>query len=228
MHRGYRIVIGMATMPEREKHLARTLESLNGQTMPYDAFYLYDNSVEPYNATDNGKFYGLTKEKEPCYYLTCDDDLIYPPTYIEDIVKWVDEFGGVCSLHGRKLHGRHNSYYRAPHEVLMCSHYVAGLHHVHVVGTGVSAWHTSYFNPKSIFKDKRQKMTDLLLSHLAAKQDVPLWVLGHPNNYIQVQYLNPTRTIHGQMHKSDDSVQAQIANQILSIHETNSKQQRSR
>jgi len=108
-------VVGMATFKGREKAVDTAINSLSNQV---DEIILYDNEVNP-DLTDNGKFYGLSLQKEPCYYFTCDDDLFYPSNYVETMIESIERLGGIVTHHGRKLKGLYLSYYRG-HENFRC------------------------------------------------------------------------------------------------------------
>ena len=45
------------------------------------------------NLTDNGKFLGLETLTKPEYYLTLDDDIVYPRNYARKTVENIDRFG---------------------------------------------------------------------------------------------------------------------------------------
>jgi len=180
-----RVVVGMATMKGREGQCLMALNSLSEQTKRPDAIYVYDNAKLP-NLTDNGKFYGLTLEPEPCIYLSCDDDLIYPPTYVADMVAAVEQFGGIVTHHGRKLRGKGLSYYTA-HAWFSCLKEVAENVVLDVPGTGVSAWNTGEVGLRSIIKARPFKMTDVHVGLFAAQKGYTITLLKHKSGYIKQQ-----------------------------------------
>jgi hypothetical protein len=202
-------VIGIATFKGREPYLAKALESLQGQA---DHIHVWDNNVEPVDLTDNGKFYFLKLYKEPVYYFSCDDDIIYPPTYISDMVAKIEQHGCIVTHHGRKLLGLNRSYYRG-HEVFRCleaNHYEG---QIHVAGTGVTGFRTDYINPTDIWKCKDQKMSDLVFSIEAAKQRKKIVVLQHDRGYLKYLNVPPSQTIHG-TESNREQRQIEIANDI--------------
>ena len=108
-----KVVISLTTLPTRLDKLLVTLKSLNNQTVPPDEIYLtLPINCERLNMkytdiTDQVKNlctivkidqdYGpitkivgaLKKEKDPdTIIITVDDDIIYPPTLIEDLMYW--------------------------------------------------------------------------------------------------------------------------------------------
>jgi len=203
-------------MAGRETQCANALASIMEQTLPADEVYLYNNATARVDLTDNGKFYGLTFETEPCYYLTCDDDIIYPVSYIADMVAALDSFASGCIVthHGRILGPPCPTYYRNPlSRFYAFTDPLRAATRLDVAGTGVSAFRTDHINPVSIVTDPRHKMTDLLISELAAMQGVRIIAIPRKTGYLRVQFISPDQTIFGGQHKADH-VQAEIANRI--------------
>ena len=207
-----KIVVGIATHSGREETLNKTIESLFKYV---DDIWVYDNEKEPYNATDNGKFRFLEYYQKPIYALTCDDDIIYPPDYVDTLLDGVEKHGTICSFHGRKLRGLNLSYYRG--------HVSYGFNKncpvtcgIDVAGTGVTGWRTDQFNPLSIWKAEDNRMSDLVFSLEAAKQGIGITHLGHAGGWIKEQHIPLENTIHGTEHKRE-SRQIEIANEIYRI-----------
>lgn len=205
-------IIGIATMPGREEVLEQTLESLKGQA---DDIRVYDNSKGT-NYTDNGKFFFLKDYSEPIYYFSCDDDIYYPPTYIKDMVFWIDRLNAIVTHHGRILVREIGTYYRGGHTTFRCTGIVNQVKKIDVAGTGVSGWRTDYFNPVNLYKAKDQRMSDLVFSLEAMKQGKDIYVLEHGAGYIKALFVPPNQTIHGQESRKDVR-QGQIANEIFKL-----------
>lgn len=175
-----KIVVGMATFRGRERCVQEAIDSLVNQV---DEIVLYDNESNP-DLTDNGKFYGLNILEEDCYYLSCDDDLIYPADYANRMVEAIERKGGIVSHHGRILLGQNRSYYTG-HKTFHCLKYNNSEARIDVAGTGVSGWKTSEFNPKHLAFAKDKRMSDIIFSLEAARQRVPIHVLRHRGGYIK-------------------------------------------
>ena len=209
------IVIGIATFKGREKALERCIESLNKQTIPYSEIHIYNNE-ENVDLTDNGKFYGLLSEKaNDCYYFSCDDDLIYPPTYISDMVQAIEQHKCIVTHHGRKLRGTNRDYYRGHYSLRCLARNVREME-IDVAGTGVTAFSTEYFNPRGIIFDKRHRMSDCLFSLLAAQQQKKIIILKHLLGYIKQSEVDETKSCFGREHKNC-KLQNQIADEIFTI-----------
>ena len=177
------IFIGMATYngQGRAKSLSQAVASLMGQGAK---LHLYDNSIELINTADNGKFFGLSQINEPCYYFTCDDDLIYPPSYIPDMIAKIEEHKSIVTHHGRLLTREGIPYYRG-HKSFRCLNDVSMDEQIDVAGTGVTAFDTEYFNPTELWKAPDLRMSDLLFSLEAKKQGKQIMVLKHQTGYIR-------------------------------------------
>lgn len=206
-----KVVANIATFKGREKYLEKTIESLKNQV---DIINIYDNEINP-DLTDNGKFYFLQKYKEPVYYLTCDDDIIYPPTYAEDMVKAIKECKSIVTHHGRKLQRKGVSYYRG-HIAYACTKLVNKKRIIDVAGTGVTGFSTEYFNPVNLYKSNDKKMSDLVFSLEARKQKKIITLLPHRAGYIIAQPIPREQTIYGN-HCNNDERQSILADEIQSL-----------
>jgi len=208
-----KVIVGIATMKGREKQLKRAIRSLESQA---DQIIVYNNDAKGNtNYTDNAKFYALKNVKKPCYYFSCDDDIEYPPTYIEDMCEEIDKHNCIVTHHGRKLVSKDVSYYSG-HDSFGCLRSNAVCKEIDVAGTGVTAFHTNYFNPTGIHKAKDQRMSDLVFSLEAAKERKRIVVLPHEKNYFRELHVPVNQTIWGTEHKNE-SRQIEIANEILSL-----------
>lgn len=206
-------IAAIATMPGREEFLKKTIESLRGQV---DEIRLYDNGKESVDLTDNGKFYFLKEYNEPVYYFSCDDDIIYPPTYIRDMIAAIDRYKSIVTHHGRKLTRKGVSYYRGGHVAYRCTGHVTRARTIDVAGTGVTGFRTDYFNPVNIYKSKHKCMSDLVFSMEARKQKKMIVVLPHKAGYIQAQKVPREKTIFGN-HVLNDAEQSALADELQSL-----------
>lgn len=179
---GTPIIVGIATFKGRELLLEKTIESLKGQC---DKIIVYDNEVNK-DLTDNGKFYGLNYMNKPSYYFSCDDDIIYPPNYIQHTVQAIDKHQCIITYHGRKLLGKGLDYYRG-HQSWGAFRSVTDQMFIDVAGTGVTAFKTDYFNPISLLTSEHKKMSDVIFSLEAVKQNKKILLLPHSHDWIVEQ-----------------------------------------
>lgn len=215
MINGKQIIIGLATFEGREEALKIMLKSIQEQTIQPDHIYLYDNSKHTEDLTDNGKFRYLENINQPAYYFSMDDDLKYHRTYIEDMIKAVDEYKCIVTHHGRKLLALNRNYYRG-HKAFHCLHNQPLKQLIDVAGTGVTAFDTSYFKPDTIYKSKDMRMSDLIFSLEAAKQNKDIMVLSHIAGYIQQIDIDHSKSCFTTQLNNCDR-QNQIANEIINI-----------
>lgn len=208
------VVIGMATYngKGRDKSIVDAIESLRGHGAK---LMLYNNTNKPVNLTDNGKFYGLSQLKEPCYYFTCDDDLIYPVNYIPDMIEKIKEHQCIVTHHGRILTDEGVPYYKG-HKSFRCLNDVSKDEQIDVPGTGVTAFDTSYFNPTGLWKAPDLMMSDLVFGLEAKKQDKKIMVLKHKTGYIRhTTHVNLKDTIWAKEQGSQR--QTELADEILKL-----------
>lgn len=205
-----KIIAGMATFDARMSFAEKAIDSLRSQV---DEIYLYNNSINE-DLTDKGKFYGLTQVDEPCYYFSCDDDIIYPVDYVRKMVMWLERFNGnaIVTHHGRILRGVERHYY-TEHFTFACMKSVGGVKKIDVPGSGVAAWRTDKFDARPILESSDQRMSDLLLGIEAARQQMPVYILPHHKGYFEDLRVPAELTCFGNEHKAPIR-QGQLADEI--------------
>ena len=111
-----RITFNMATMPERIDGAIKTIDSIYEQAdlvriylNNFDVIpeYFNKDKIECYQGKDlksSGKLF-FANNSDDEYYFCVDDDLIYPKTYADDMIKKLNEYNDnvVVSLHGKIL-----------------------------------------------------------------------------------------------------------------------------
>lgn len=166
--------------------------------------------------TDNAKFYFLSDRPE--FYFMMDDDLVYPPDYVDRMKQWlIQNPDTVVTHHGRILTGAGQRYYRGGHRELRCLGEVKQIERIDVCGTGVTAFRTDYINPQGLHEDERQLMSDLIFSECMAYNGVEIYCLDHSYGYFK--YLEPPKgtTIYERFAGNDISLQNSIADNIYTI-----------
>lgn len=214
--------VNIATMPSRLNQLKQTIESLEAQ---FDEVRIYLNGFDKIptwlkaytiasgdDLTDNGKFYFLQFAQDE-YYFTCDDDIIYPPTYADDMVQKIDELGTIVTHHGRILQAEDVSYYRG-HEFFHCANDQTEQKIIDVPGTGVTAFDTRYFKPTELYKSPFKCMSDIVFGLEAKKKGKKVTVLPHACGYIRP--LPVEDSIYAK-HRNNELVQINLANQIYDL-----------
>lgn len=214
----HKIVVGIATMNSRKNSLNKVIDCLNKQTVKPDKICIYNNDENEFNATDNGKFYYFTTEEsknEDVIFLSMDDDIYYPQNYVETMVEAVIKHQTIVTHHGRLLSGLDRNYYRG-HTQFRCLDVNPYEREIDIAGTGVTAFHTSYFKPSNVFHSEFKRMSDCIFSLEAAKQNKKIIVLKHPYDYFKDicdDVLNSC--FFNELNKCDK--QNEIANEIYKI-----------
>jgi hypothetical protein len=207
------ITANLATIKSRKDTLQQVIDSLKNQV---DVVRVYANDYLPdvkdaqvftgCDYTDNSKFFWLPKSRG--IYLSCDDDLIYPPDYVETIIKGMWKYPGCwITFHGRKLLGYGLDYYRG-HMVYQCLKDVKGDYELDIPGTGVSAFHTDDFK-FDMQEWKHQRMSDIMAGQEIAKRRKKIICLGHEAGWIQ-HLENKSTIYHEEIGKPLQSQQADL------------------
>lgn len=220
------ITIGLASLPERINSLERTLDSLylqadmifcvlNGhKEMPSFRNKWHNVMFVPMGENQGAamKFYMAETIRD--YYLSTDDDIIYPPTYVRDMIAKVDEYKCIVSLHGKHYGGERpiKSYRRSFTTNVHCLQEWGKDCLVHVGGTGVMAYHTDFFNIR--MEDlPHPNMVDVQVAKVASEKGVKIMALAHSANYLR--YQRPQGMTIWNQYKSNDSIQTEMLNSFL-------------
>lgn len=210
------ITIGIASLPEREKFLRLTLNSLAHQNAEINI--ALNNYKEVPKWLHDYKEIGIIKKAEihdnslgdaakflfqkGGYNLTCDDDIIYPGDYVRRIIHGIEKYKrkAIVSFHGKQVpKGKVKSFYSYTKN-FHCRKTVRSDQQIHVPGTGLLGWHTDTIRfETSDFKIKN--MADIWVGLKAQKKQVPVFVLAHTDKYFQVS--QPKKTIWKEHHKND-------------------------
>lgn len=144
---------GVATVPERVEALAIMVRGILPQvdrlTVYLDRWegavprFLDDDRIEvvqtPEGRRDAGKFAGALSP-EWRYFLTLDDDIMYPPDYVQRMVQKLEQYpDAVVGVHGSVLRHPVHSYMR-DRDVYHFSSEVGADREVDVLGTGTMAF----------------------------------------------------------------------------------------
>jgi len=172
--------------------------------------------LNPVDQGDVGKFFTIPVCNG--YYFSLDDDLIYPPDYIERMETVIDLFDrkAIITNHGRLVPKTPiASYYRDTSARYHFNNRVEGYHPVHIGGTGVMGFHTDTFRP-DVKAMQRKFMADIYVADQAQDQQVPIIVQPHSNNWInQNPGLDQRDTIFSK-HRTNDHHQTQLVNRRTS------------
>ena len=200
----------IASITEREELLKQTVKSLyhqcdkinlclnNYKTNPFKGDKKINVIISNNALGDGGKF--LFQEPYT-YYFTCDDDLLYPSTYIKDTIPFINKYH-VVSYAGRYFKSFPiESYYNTKCIKHHCLSDSLTTEPIHFGGTGVMAFNTNEFIfPTNFIQEKN--MADIWVGCWAYFQDIKIWHIAHKRGYIN--YLFPEETIWDSKHDKDE------------------------
>lgn len=184
--------VGIASMPGREAGLEAVLRSLAPQA---DEIMVYLNGMTaipeniPYfrnvkfftgpDYGDRAKFLFLNGFTG--YYLTCDDDIDYPPYYVAHVIDGIERYGRgvIVGWHGTLFNDDFTDYYdKTSRTTYTYFNSLAVDTPVHLLGTGAVGLHTSTMPIE--FEDFRAPNTaDIWLALRAQTLSVPMVALAH-------------------------------------------------
>jgi hypothetical protein len=123
---------------------------------------------------DQAKFAACEEAPEDVIFIGVDDDLIYPPDYVQRIVAGIArDPDAIVSFHGWRMNEQGDAYA----ENFRCLENVWDDEPVHVAGTGVSAFRLSTIRPQQDWFESIN--ADVWLSLRAEERGIPRVVLAH-------------------------------------------------
>jgi hypothetical protein len=205
------VTISMASIPSRVSLLPSVVESVYWQC---DRLNVYLNgyasvpkclqrpritvarSQEHGDRGDAGKFFwskGLTG-----YHFTIDDDLAYPPDYVQKMTRTIDRYGrkAIVGVHGVVLSSRISDSYYDARSTYHCMSSLRRDTSTHVLGTGTVAYHASTIRlSPGVFR--RPNMADIWLAIAARRQRVPMVCVSHAQDWlIDLGDPDPSKSIY--------------------------------
>jgi hypothetical protein len=224
-----KIIVNVASY-KRIDSLVKTLESIINQCDEINVALnstegglppiLYHHKINLF-FTDNSKgdaFKFLRLSNSDGYFLTIDDDLIYPPNYVEYLIKRCKDYNNskVITLHGRSFSKFPiNSYYKSATEKYSCLKKVKNDVKVQFGGTGVMCFHTSLMKiPIEYFR--YANMADIWVGKYCFLKNIDIICLKHDEGYIK--YIPQKTTIY-ELESKNDTLQTKVANSILNKNE---------
>jgi len=190
------ITVSMASIPERVTGMLQTITTLlphcdnfdlclNNYDKPLseDLMILKDPKLHIIytRAVDNvgagGKFY--MAHRTPGYFLTVDDDIVYPDDYITTIIQGIERYKreAIVGFHGMyilKPNGRRLITFEWPLERDMP---------IHILGTGVMGYHSSTFTVQraNLLPGK----IDEQIAIMAQQQEIPMMLLARTRGWLK-------------------------------------------
>tara|TARA_R110000803_G_scaffold102638_12_gene170766 strand:- start:2692 stop:3357 length:666 start_codon:yes stop_codon:yes gene_type:complete len=198
------IIANIATIPEREELLKKTIKSLEGQVEVFficlnghkstpeflknrpDVMIHMDNNTRG----DAGKFWLYCfAHLHFAKWFFCDDDIIYPKDYISRSLDFLDEYPNeVLTYHGKTFKKPITRYYssRDRLRVFHCTQKVLDCEVIDVPGSGVM-----FMNSGTLKMNwgnfKHPNMADIWIYKFTQKQGVNVRICPHDSNWIIAQ-----------------------------------------
>jgi len=195
----------LATIPEREELVKRTIDSLYPQVDKLNVMLngwdhkpmMEDDELKFIHLNnskgDAAKFHGLKKVKG--YIFSCDDDLLYPRDYVRVMINKLQEHDNqvILTNHGRIMNPKPvSNSYTDRQAAFRCLGNVYEEHYLDIGGSGVMAWHSDYFFP-DVDKVLIKNMADIWIAKFASEQGCKILLNPHKEGWIK--YLHPKWTI---------------------------------
>jgi FkbM family methyltransferase len=194
------VLASVASIAPRERGLRRVVESILPQVDRLGVFlndykrvpaFLEHDKVEVRRSQedglrgDAGKF--AWAGSTAGYHVVCDDDLAYPPDYVDRLIDGIERHGrrAVVGFHGSILADEVRDY----HQSRRLLHFASGLETdtpVHVLGTGAVAYHATAIGVSEADFES-VNMADVWFALLGQRRRVPFVCLRRPPRWLTEQ-----------------------------------------
>lgn len=227
------VYVGIASIPERVEQLEQVINSLIDQVdfifvylnnYSYIPSFLNHEKIQAILGTayagdigDAGKFW-FADTLHNVYYFSCDDDIIYPPDYVDVTVSAIEKTHrkAIVSYHGAILNPTPiENYYK---DRIQCHFMIAQEKdvYVHVGGTGVMAYHTDLLKLDVIVDFPEKNMADIWVGLKAQELKIPIICLKHEYKWLKMcMGIEKEKTIYGS--KKNHDIQTKVVNENVWI-----------
>lgn len=198
------VIASVCSIPERKTIFRRMLASLAPQV---DEIHIYLDRYEDIpefvrqchpkavirtssdfpGLRDNGKFVPLLDNRSPCYFFTADDDIEYPPDYVNTLIKKLRCYDHltVIGVHGVIIPERPRGYFTGFRRVYNFSKELERDQLVNILGTGTVAFHSATLKGLDYRTFTYSGMADLYLAVLCKSMGVPMISISRPENWLR-------------------------------------------
>jgi hypothetical protein len=218
------VLLSLCSIPERAESLQQVLTALAPQV---DQIHLYLDRyseapafLEPWRGKlqvvlsqqqpglrDNGKFLPLVElGQSPCWLLTADDDIAYPPDYVAALLKRLEHYGrqAVLGVHGVLLPENAEGYFSARYrKVHLFSQGLEADALVNVLGTGTMACHSSVLQGLSLDQFQAPGMADLFLATWCHQRQIPLIAVARHDGWLEQLGDPEADSLWAEFHQAD-------------------------
>ncbi len=216
------VVACLCSIPERIELLKKTLASLAPQVDELNVYLDRYPEVPEFVKTchprikvflskdypglrDNGKFLPFTRLAGPCYYLTADDDIVYPPDYVQAMVRKVEFYGrkAVIGVHGVLIPGQPEGYFSSFRQVFSFTNMLERDALVSNLGTGTVAFYSDCLRGLDYRAFVHPGMADIFFSVFCKRNGIPMVATSRPDNWL-VEQGAAANTLYQEFHNADE------------------------
>lgn len=138
---------------------------------------------------DNAKFFAfnkLKKEHESFYYVTCDDDIIYPHDYVRTLISQARAFENqvIIGLHGVMYEESPTKYFKRRFIYHFRETPLFDRQLVNNLGTGTVAFHSNCFDTIDVSKWHVGGMVDIFFSKECRRRKIPMVCIDRHENWM--------------------------------------------
>lgn len=220
-----KVIAQCCTIPQRFHNLEKSIISLRNQVDEIRIFLNGFNAIpsrvymvgarlywsqDEWPAGERGKFHNAP---ENCYFLTFDDDMIYPPKFVETLKNKLQQFDNkiVAGFHGKTYTKLPiNSFYKDFTNVYPVLKEVETDTWVNVIGTGCQMIHTSLYKPDPT-QWPHAGMSDIYYSIELQKRNIPALVVAHKAGDVGYTLSPHAETIY-KKYKRNHTIQTDLMN----------------
>lgn len=216
------VIASLCSIPERAELLRQTLASLAPQV---DALHIYldryesipefvrncHSQVSVYlsrdypGLRDNGKFLAFTAQADDSYYLTADDDILYPPDYVASMIRRIEHYGrqAVIGVHGVLVTEEAEGYFSGYRKVFVFNRELERDALVNNLGTGTVGFHSSLLRGLNMEHFREPGMADLYLSVFCKQHNIPMIAIARPEDWLQ-ELPSPNTSLYHEFLQADE------------------------
>lgn len=226
-----KVYAGMATMPTRSASFGTAVHSILPQV---DRLFLFLDRFQENVRADhpkvtllrsqehgdlraNGKLLGLALADEPGFYFTVDDDILYPPNYVQGMLSHLARLGHgrVAGLHGSILKRDEFESYTKSRTVVVRDRALD-----RYVGVDVIATCTCAFRMADLHFDVREwtlrNMVDLHFSIECQTRGLHRFAVPRERKWVISLASRQPDSIYASLRR-DDSVQTELARRLIAM-----------
>jgi len=226
------VVVSVCSIPHRARFLRSVVESVIGQC-DYLNVYLdnyeqvpsflmsHGSKVTVYRSQelpglrDNGKFIALEeikRKKTSAYYVTVDDDIIYPPDYVNTLLHRLRDFEDkvVVGTHGVVLKDNPIGYFCDRRVVYGFEKELESDKLVNVLGTGTVAFNTDVVDEFQLRDFPTSGMADLYFARLCKNSLIPMVCIRRPERWLVEQRSEKGTSLFSEFRDKDEEPGALI------------------